>query len=127
MIGEIARVLKQNGIFFYDTINRTLISRLAVISLFQNWQVTSCTPANLHDWNKFIKPIELREMMAHHGLQNRILCGMRPVANSIDLIRHMRKRKRGDISYGELGRRMKMRVTGDLSISYMGWAVKSGN
>jgi 2-polyprenyl-6-hydroxyphenyl methylase/3-demethylubiquinone-9 3-methyltransferase len=125
VIGEIARVLKPKGIFFYDTINRTLISKVAVITLFQNWRLTSCAPANLHEWNKFIKPIELREMMAQHGLQNRVLCGMRPAANPIDLIRHMRKRKRGEISYGELGRRMKMRVTGDLSISYMGWAVKS--
>ena len=127
VIGEIARVLKPNGIFFYDTINRTWISKVAVITLFQHWQVTRCAPANLHDWNKFIKPIELREMMAQHGLQSRILRGMRPGANPITLIRNMRKRKRGDISYGELGRRMKMRVTGDLSISYMGWAVKSGS
>jgi hypothetical protein len=66
-------------------------------------------------------------MMAQHGLQSRILRGMRPGANPINLIRNMRKRKRGDISYGELGRRMKMRVTGDLSISYMGWAAKSGS
>lgn len=127
VIGDIARVLKPDGIFFYDTINRTLISKVAVITLFQNWQVTSCAPANLHDWNKFIKPIELREMMAHHGLRNRILRGMRPGAHWIDVIRHMRQRKRGDISYGELGRRMKMRVTRDLSISYMGWAVKNGS
>ena len=35
---------------------------------------------------------------------------MRPSANPIDLICQMRKRKRGEISYGELGRRMKMRV-----------------
>ena len=124
VIGEIARVLKPNGIFFYDTINRTLISKVTVITLFQNWRVTSCAPANLHDWNKFIKPSELREIMAQHGLQNRVLCGMQPAANPIDLIRQMRKRKRGEISYGELGRRMKMRVTRDISISYIGWAVK---
>jgi hypothetical protein len=49
---------------------------------------------------------------------------MKPEANPIDLIRQMRKRKRGEISYGELGRRLKMRASADLSISYMGWAVK---
>ena len=93
VIDEIARVLKPKGIFFYDTINRTLISKLVVITLFQNWRVTSCAPANLHDWNKFIKPTELRDMMAQHGLQNRVLRGMRPSANPIDLICQMRKRK----------------------------------
>jgi hypothetical protein len=49
---------------------------------------------------------------------------MKPQANAIDLIRQMRKRKRGQISYGELGRRIKMQVSADLSISYMGWAIK---
>ena len=124
VIEEIARVLKPKGIFFYDTINRTLISKLVVITLFQDWRVTSCAPANLHDWNRFIKPTELRDMMAQHGLQNRVLRGMRPSANPIDLICQMRKCKRGEISYGELGRRMKMRVADDVSISYIGWAMK---
>jgi len=118
-------VLKPDGVFFYDTINRTLISRVAVITLFQNSRFTSCAPAKLHDWNRFIKPIELHEMMAQHGLQNRVLFGIRPAANPISLIRHMRKRKRGEISYAELGRRMQMRITRHLSISYIGWAVKS--
>ncbi|HEV2690619.1 MAG TPA: bifunctional 2-polyprenyl-6-hydroxyphenol methylase/3-demethylubiquinol 3-O-methyltransferase UbiG [Bryobacteraceae bacterium] len=127
VISEIARALKPNGIFFYDTINRTLASKVAVITLFQNWQVTSCAPANLHEWKKFIKPLELQEMMARHGLHNRTLCGMRPGVNPIELIRQMRKRKRGGISYAELGKRMKMRITDDLSISYMGLAVKRGN
>jgi len=125
VIGEIARVLKPHGIFFYDTINRTLISKVTVITLFQNCRLTSCAPPNLHDWNKFIKPNELREMMAQHGLQNQVLCGMRPEANPIDLLRQMRKRKRGEISYGELGRRIKMGVTRDVSISYIGWAAKN--
>jgi 2-polyprenyl-6-hydroxyphenyl methylase/3-demethylubiquinone-9 3-methyltransferase len=124
VIGEIARVLKPNGVFFYDTINRTPLSKLVVIKLFQDWRLTSCAPANLHDWGKFIKPIELQEMMAQHGLQNRVVYGMQPAANPIDAVRNIRKCKRGEISYGELGRRMKMRLAADLSISYIGWAVK---
>ena len=125
VISEAARVLKPNGVFFYDTINRTLVSKMVVITLFQEWRVTSCAPQNLHDWNRFIKPNELLEMMAQHGLQSRMLRGMRPGANPISLICNMRKCRLGVISYGELGRRMRMCVTGDLSIAYMGWAVKS--
>lgn len=124
VIAEIFRVLKPGGYFLYDTINRTLRSRLAVIGLLQQWRWTRCAPPDLHDWNKFIKPAELREMMAQHGLDSRSVVGMKPQANPIDLIRQMRKRKRGQSSYGELGRRMKMRASADLSISYMGWAVK---
>jgi 2-polyprenyl-6-hydroxyphenyl methylase/3-demethylubiquinone-9 3-methyltransferase len=125
VIAEISRVLKQGGVFFYDTINRTLRSRVAVIAVFQEWKWTSCSLPNLHDWNKFIKPTELRQLMAQHGLQHRAVVGMKPQGNPIGLIRQLRKRKRGEISYGELGRRMKMRAASDLSMSYMGWAVKS--
>ena len=124
VIAEISRVLKPNGFFLYDTINRTLRSKIAVIGLFQQWRWTSCAPPDLHDWRKFIQPRELRETMARYGLQHRGIVGMKPEANPIDLIRQMRKRKRGLISYGELGRRMQMRGVADLSISYMGWAVK---
>ena len=124
VIAEISRVLKPNGLFLYDTINRTLRSKIGVIGLFQQWRWTSCASPNLHDWNQFIKPRELRETMAQYGLQSRTVVGMKPEANPIDLIRQMRKRKRGEISYGELGRRMKMRASADLAISYMGWAVK---
>jgi 2-polyprenyl-6-hydroxyphenyl methylase / 3-demethylubiquinone-9 3-methyltransferase len=124
MIAEISRVLKPNGFFMYDTINRTLQSRIAIIGVFQEWQWTSCAPPNLHDWNKFIKPRELREMMAQNGLEPRSVVGMKPQANPIDLICQMRKRKCGQISFGELGRRMNMRAVADLSMSYMGWARK---
>jgi len=124
VIAEVSRVLKPNGLFLYDTINRTMRSKIGVIGLFQRWRWTSCVPSNLHDWNQFIKPRELRETMARYELQSRSAVGMKPQANPIDLIRQMRKRKRGQISYGELGRRMKMRVSADLSILYMGWAIK---
>ena len=125
VIAEISRVLKPDGVFLYDTINRTLRSKIAVIEVFQEWKWTSCAPPNLHDWDKFIKPRELRETMLRHGLEPRATVGMKPFANPIDLIRQLRKRKRGEISYGELGRRMKMRRAEDVSICYMGWAVKA--
>lgn len=125
VIAEISRVLKPNGFFLYDTINRTLRSKIAVIWLFQQWHWTSCAPPDLHDWNKFIKPRELRQMMVQYGLQPRSIVGIKPQANPIDLICQMRRCKSGQISYGELGRRMKMRAAADLSISYMGWAVKT--
>ena len=44
VIVGISRVLKPNGIFVYDTINRTLLSRIAVIGLFQQCHWTSCAP-----------------------------------------------------------------------------------
>ena len=124
VIGEIARVLKEDGVFFYDTINRTLRSRIAVIGAFQKWKSTSCAPPDLHDWKKFIKPRELRRMLQQHGLEHRHVVGMQPQIGKIQAIREMRKRRRGEISQGELGRRLQMQASPDISMSYMGWAVK---
>ena len=63
-------------------------------------------------------------MMAQNGLEHQSVVGMKPQANPIDLICQMRRRKLGKISYGELGRRMKMEAAAGLSMSYMGWALK---
>src|SRR5207253_8162604 len=76
VIAEISRVLKDGGVFLYDTINRTLRSRIAVIGIFQEWKWTRCAPPNLHDWNKFIKPREMHRMLSQHGLLSRPLVGL---------------------------------------------------
>src|SRR5438876_9377563 len=47
VISETARVLKAGGIFLYDTINRTLRSRLIVIGLLQEWRWSSVCPSGL--------------------------------------------------------------------------------
>ena len=124
VIAEISRVLKDGGVFLYDTINRTLRSRIAVIGIFQEWKWTRCAPPNLHDWNKFIKPREMHRMLSQHGLLSRPLVGLQPRIGKIQALRQLRKRSRGEISQGELGRRMQMRASRDISMSYMGWAVK---
>ena len=41
VITETARVLKPGGIFFYDTINRNVLSNLVLIKMAQEWQVTT--------------------------------------------------------------------------------------
>ena len=56
VVGETARVLRPGGVFFYDTINRTLQSRLIVIKLLQDWPWTAMMPPRLHDWRMFIRP-----------------------------------------------------------------------
>ncbi len=63
-------------------------------------------------------------MMASANLENRLTMGMKPSADIIECLSNMRKRKRGEISYGELGSRMRMAQSKDLSLSYMGYAVK---
>ena len=124
VISEITRVLKPNGVFLYDTINRTLPSNLVMIKLLQEWKLTSFMPPNLHDWNAFIKPHELQTLLKRYGLDNREITGLKPAANPIAMTILMRKRKRGVISLYEMGSRMSFQQSKDTSILYMGYAIK---
>lgn len=124
VISEIARVLKAGGIFFYDTINRTLLSKLILVKMAQEWTVTRFMPPNLHDWQQFIKPRELISLMRHNGLANEDLKGITPAANPITILRALLKCKRGEISYAEAGKLLRWRQSNHLPGSYMGYALK---
>jgi 2-polyprenyl-6-hydroxyphenyl methylase / 3-demethylubiquinone-9 3-methyltransferase len=124
VIGEIARVLKPGGIFLYDTINRTAISKLVLIKLAQEWKATRILDVALHDWNMFIRPAELRAMLAQYGLRNRDMVGLRATGHPLDFLRAIRQLKRGAITYAELGRRLQYQIGKNRSLSYMGYADK---
>jgi 2-polyprenyl-6-hydroxyphenyl methylase / 3-demethylubiquinone-9 3-methyltransferase len=55
----------QNGLFCFDTINRTLASAVITIGVAQ--ELTSIVPKNTHDWQMFIKPYELTNLAGTHG------------------------------------------------------------
>jgi 2-polyprenyl-6-hydroxyphenyl methylase / 3-demethylubiquinone-9 3-methyltransferase len=122
-VGEIARVLRPGGVFLYDTINRTLRSRLLVIKLAQDWRATRWAEPNLHAWECFIRPPELERELAAAGLDVRDRIGIAP-ANAFAAVRAMRDRARGKITYSEFGRRLRLRETRDTSMMYAGYAVK---
>lgn len=61
VVSEIYRVLKPAGLFLYDTINRNFQSRFVMIYLMEN--LLELIPLGIHDWHKFIRPEELKELM----------------------------------------------------------------
>ncbi len=76
IVGEISRVLRPGGFFFFHTFNRNLVSWLIVIKGIE-WFVRN-TPPNMHCLRYFIKPSELRSICASHGLKVESLQGLAP-------------------------------------------------
>jgi 2-polyprenyl-6-hydroxyphenyl methylase / 3-demethylubiquinone-9 3-methyltransferase len=124
VIGEIARVLKPGGLFFFDTVNRTLISKIAVIKVMQEWPSTAFAAPNTHVWEKFIKPEELIALFRRHGLEQCDMRGIVPRLNPIATLLGFRRCARGKITFKELGRCLDFQESEHLETSYMGYAVK---
>ena len=113
VIAEVARVLRPDGRFVYDTVNRTWKSRLLLVWLPE--RVFKIAPQHTHDYQRFIKPGELHSILATHGLTNCETRGLalkrNPVAAGIS---YARTRRLGGFVLGD-----------DTAMSYVGYAVKS--
>ncbi len=97
VLSEIRRVLKPEGLFVFDTINRTWFSKLFSIKIMQNWQATSVLPPDFHVWDKFIKPTELKAMLVRQGLEPQEFVGLPARGNPLKHIRMLRKRTGRDL------------------------------
>ncbi|MDQ6637098.1 MAG: bifunctional 2-polyprenyl-6-hydroxyphenol methylase/3-demethylubiquinol 3-O-methyltransferase UbiG [Candidatus Dormibacteraeota bacterium] len=126
VISETSRALKPGGLYLYDTINRTLRSRLVLVKLLQEWSWTTIMPQDLHDWHQFIRPSELVSSLGRHGLRSLGYTGLQPAAGPLALLRFLRQQKRGRLTAVELGERAVMKLSRDTSILYIGHAVKDG-
>ena len=100
-IAEISRVLKPGGTFCFDTINRTWQSYLVMIQLLEN--LTQQIPKGVHDWQKFITPTELIDMMKSQDFTIQAIAGF-------DLF--------GKGILGKWQRLRKYRQTGELQVDF---------
>jgi 2-polyprenyl-6-hydroxyphenyl methylase / 3-demethylubiquinone-9 3-methyltransferase len=126
VVGEIARVLKPDGVFFFDTINRTWQSKLLAIKAAQDWALTRLVPRNVHVWEQFVRPQELAASCERHGMAAREFAGLSPRVNPFRALASLARLKLGRISFGEMGRTFVLAKSRDLSLSYMGYAVRHG-
>ena len=76
VLSETARVLRPGGRFFFDTINRNPLSRLAVVTIGED--VLHLLPKGTHDPTKFITPRELIEGLEAEGFQPGPTTGLGP-------------------------------------------------
>jgi len=124
VVSEIARVIKPSGLFFYDTPNRTMISKVAVIKVMQEWRSTAFAPPNTHVWDRFITPRELTDLLELYKFNNYEMRGVSIRSNPISAWFNFRRRVQGKITFKELGQRLGLHESDDLSVSYMGAASK---
>lgn len=90
VIGEVERVLRPDGLFLFDTINRNPLSRLATITVAED--ILRLLPRGTHDPALFIKPAELRRVMTEAGLAPGRFTGLGPRGIN----------RRFDLTFGQL-------------------------
>ncbi|MGF1459707.1 MAG: bifunctional 2-polyprenyl-6-hydroxyphenol methylase/3-demethylubiquinol 3-O-methyltransferase UbiG [Leptolyngbyaceae cyanobacterium] len=117
-IAEISRVIKPQGWFCFDTINRTWQSRLLMIWLLED--LLRQIPPGVHDWHKFIAPSELECWLALSGfatptIQGFDLFGRTPWANVARLLHYWRTQA------------FRVRFDGNTAVMYIGAAQLSSS
>jgi 2-polyprenyl-6-hydroxyphenyl methylase / 3-demethylubiquinone-9 3-methyltransferase len=125
VISETARVLTPGGLYLFDTINRTLMSKLLAIKVMQEWPLTRLTDVAFHDWDMFITPAELAGVLKRHGLAPAEMTGLGARAKPLAVLRSLASARRGRITYGELSRRLNVGQVRSTAVSYMGFATKT--
>jgi 2-polyprenyl-6-hydroxyphenyl methylase/3-demethylubiquinone-9 3-methyltransferase len=125
VISEISRALKPKGVFLFDTINRTVASKLVAIKVMQEWRLTRLIDTTVHDWDMFIKPEELADALGRAGLSIADVVGLGPRSSRARVLLNFVRANRRRISYGELSRRLDAGQVKTMSLSYMGFATKT--
>lgn len=115
VIKEASRVLKKQGLFFFHTFNRNLLSYLMVIKGV-DWCFYQ-PPANMHVYPLFIKPKELESICLSHQLKVEQMLGVRPDFNSKAFWKLLFQRK--------VSQNFRFIFTSSLKTGYSGYAVKN--
>lgn len=77
VLDETRRVLKPNGWFLFDTINRTWLARRVVVDAAE--RVLGLLPRGTHDPDLFIEPARLRGLLQDRGFDVSTFKGLGPV------------------------------------------------
>ncbi|MGI5330915.1 class I SAM-dependent methyltransferase, partial [Actinomadura nitritigenes] len=97
VVSHAARLLRPGGVLFYDTVNRTPVSRLIYLGAFQALPPTRIMPRGRYAAARLRTPAEVAAALAAHGLRNEDVCPFKP-ANVLDLVRATVARRKGRIA-----------------------------
>jgi len=93
-------LLKPGGLFFFGTINKTLKARFFAIFIAED--VLGMVPRGTHDYNRFVRPSVLKDILEENGVEVRELKGM---------------------TYDAL--KLEFRISNDTTVNYLGYGKKS--
>ncbi|MBW4549892.1 MAG: bifunctional 2-polyprenyl-6-hydroxyphenol methylase/3-demethylubiquinol 3-O-methyltransferase UbiG [Aphanocapsa sp. GSE-SYN-MK-11-07L] len=112
---QIQRVLKSGGFFFFDTINKTIKSRVIMIWLLE--MILKEIPCGIHDWNKFISPSHLESLLVDNNFSNIEISGFHVLGTTLweHFLAYRQYKKSGDFS---------VKFDADTSLMYIGAAKK---
>jgi len=124
VIAEVNRVLRPGGVFIYDTINRTFMSYLSVITIAQDFPLTRFAPKNAHVWHKFIRPKEFLPLFTKNKLKSIEQVGMAPSVNPIVMLWYILQTKYSNLDFATFGEKTQFEISKSKAISYLGYCVK---
>jgi len=96
VVAHAARLLRPDGVLFYDTVNRTPVSRLVYLGGLQALPFTRIMPHGRYTAARLRTPEEVTAVLAAHGLRNEDVCSFKP-KNVLDLVRASVARRQGKI------------------------------
>lgn len=94
-------MLKPGGLFFFGTINKTLKARFFAIFVAED--VLGMVPRGTHDYNRFVRPSVLKDILEKNGVEIKELKGM---------------------TYDPL--KLEFKISNDTTVNYLGYAKKGG-
>ena len=116
VVSEVYRVLNKEGLFLFDTINKTFKSKVIMIWLLED--ILKQLPKGLHDWNKFITPQELITNMENTGFRDIDGTNFQTLINMVfQGLNHQNKDNKFES--------FKIQINENTSVWYIGKAVKA--
>jgi ubiquinone biosynthesis O-methyltransferase len=124
VIREVSRVLAPGGLFFFETVNRTMLSYFIVIFLMQIFPLTRMIPQDIHNWKYFIKPKELVQALKATDLRVEDITGILPGFGMLYHLPQLRSMAKKRLSVRELCAVFRCHESSVKALCYVGYATK---
>ncbi|MEJ3652637.1 methyltransferase domain-containing protein [Actinomycetes bacterium KLBMP 9759] len=122
VVERVAAALAPGGVLVYDTVSRSVISRVIYLGLFQLVPATRIMPRGRYSASRLRTPAEMAAAFARHGLRNGGVAGFAP-KDPRKLLTAALARKRGDITDADIPGLVGMvRKKGNPPVTYLGHA-----